>query len=91
MMNDAELNLNPAVLLANALSAFALNLVRAAPILLCSTRGFPPCAMSTGGRFALQDVCATLRSNFCMPQVLGRGISSRGQPHGHVLKLCLLL
>jgi len=28
MMRDASLNLNPAVLLANALSAFALNLVR---------------------------------------------------------------
>lgn len=30
MMKDASLNLNPAVLLANALSAFALNLVRVA-------------------------------------------------------------
>jgi len=30
MMRDASLNLNPAVLLANALSAFALNLVRPA-------------------------------------------------------------
>ena len=36
MLRDASLNLNPAVLLANALSAFALNLVRlldrAAPV-----------------------------------------------------------
>ena len=37
MMKDASLNLNPAVLLANALSAFALNLVRVA-VLCCAAQ-----------------------------------------------------